>query len=146
MNNMGNMNNIGSMGSIRPHAKSEEMVCIMCPLGCRLTVILEENGDVLVSGNKCPKGIEYGKQEMTEPLRILTSSVLVLNGDMPLVSVKTNKPVPRRLIKEIMDIIKKTKVEAPIKSGDTIIPNILNTGADVIATRNIEKIEKSIDD
>jgi len=121
--------------------KKEEMVCIMCPLGCRLTVILEDNGELLVSGNKCPRGIEYGRQEMTEPLRILTSSVLVKNGDVPLVSVKTNKPVPRKLLNEIMDILRKTSVEAPIKSGDVLIENILDTGADVIATRNVERIE-----
>ncbi len=121
--------------------KKEEMVCIMCPLGCRLTVILEDNGELLVSGNKCPRGIEYGRQEMTEPLRILTSSVLVKNGDVPLVSVKTNKPVPRKLLNEIMDILRKTSVEAPIKSGDVLIENILDTGADIIATRNVERIE-----
>lgn len=87
--------------------KTEEMVCVMCPLGCRLTVTIEDNGEIIVSGNKCPRGIEYGKQEVTEPLRILTSSVLVNNGELPLVSVKTNKPVPRRLIGEIMEILKK---------------------------------------
>lgn len=121
--------------------KKEEMVCIMCPLGCRLVVTLEDNGELLVSGNKCPRGIEYGRQEMTEPLRILTSSVLVKNGDVPLVSVKTNKPVPRRLLNDIMDILRKTVVEAPVKSGDILIQNILDTGADVIATRNVERIE-----
>lgn len=121
--------------------KKEEMVCIMCPLGCRLVVTLEDNGELLVSGNKCPRGIEYGRQEMTEPLRILTSSVLVKNGDVPLVSVKTNKPVPRKLLNEIMDILRKTTVEAPVKSGDVLIGNILDTGADVIATRNVERIE-----
>lgn len=121
--------------------KKEEMVCIMCPLGCRLVVTLEDNGELLVSGNKCPRGIEYGRQEMTEPLRVLTSSVLVKNGDVPLVSVKTNKPVPRRLLNDIMDILRKTVVEAPVKSGDILIQNILDTGADIIATRNVERIE-----
>ncbi|MFN6992174.1 MAG: DUF1667 domain-containing protein, partial [Fervidobacterium sp.] len=117
------------MNSLPNFVQTEEMVCIMCPLGCRLTVTVADNGTIIVSGNKCPRGIEYGKQEMTEPLRILTSSVLVLNGELPLVSVKTNKPVPRKFLKEIMDIIKKTKVQAPVKSGDIIIPNILDTGA-----------------
>ncbi|MFN3691736.1 MAG: DUF1667 domain-containing protein [Fervidobacterium sp.] len=128
------------MSSLTNSVQTEEMVCIMCPLGCRLTVTVGDNGAIIVSGNKCPRGIEYGKQEMTEPLRILTSSVLVLNGDLPLVSVKTNKPVPRKFLKEIMDIIKKTKIEAPVHSGDIIIPNILNTGADIVATRNVERV------
>ncbi|HOJ93936.1 MAG TPA: DUF1667 domain-containing protein [Fervidobacterium nodosum] len=121
--------------------KTEEMVCVMCPLGCRLTVTIEDNGEIIVSGNKCPRGIEYGKQEVTEPLRILTSSVLVNNGELPLVSVKTNKPVPRRLIGEIMEILKRTVVEAPVKSGDIILENVLGTGADIVATRNVERIK-----
>jgi len=121
--------------------KTEEMVCVMCPLGCRLTVTIEDKGEIIVSGNKCPRGIEYGKQEVTEPLRILTSSVLVNNGELPLVSVKTNKPVPRRLIGEIMEILKRTVVEAPVKSGDIILENVLGTGADIVATRNVERIK-----
>lgn len=123
--------------------KVEEMVCIMCPLGCRLTVTQEDNGEIIVSGNRCPRGIEYGKQEMIEPLRILTSSVLVLNGELPLVSVKTNKPIPRRLVMKIMDILKNTRVEAPVRVGDVIIKDILNTGADIVATRNVERAERS---
>jgi CxxC motif-containing protein len=123
--------------------KVEEMVCIMCPLGCRLVVKQEDKGEINVSGNRCPRGIEYGKQEMVEPLRILTSSVLVLNGDMPLVSVKTNKPIPRRVIMQVMDILKNTKVEAPVRVGDVIIKDVLNTGADIVATRNVERREKS---
>ncbi|QAV32696.1 CxxC motif-containing protein [Fervidobacterium changbaicum] len=123
--------------------KVEEMVCIMCPLGCRLTVRQEDNGEIIVSGNRCPRGIEYGKQEIIEPLRILTSSVLVLNGELPLVSVKTNKPIPRRLVMKIMDILKNTRVEAPVRVGDVIIKDILNTGADIVATRNVERAERS---
>lgn len=121
--------------------KREEMVCIMCPLGCRLVVTLEDNGEIIITGNKCPRGIEYGGQEMTEPLRVLTSSVLVKNGDVPLLSVKTTKAIPRRLLNDIMEILKKTVVEAPIKSGDVLIKNILDTGADIIATRNVERTE-----
>ncbi|MEN3042447.1 MAG: DUF1667 domain-containing protein [Fervidobacterium sp.] len=121
--------------------KKDEMVCIMCPLGCRLIVTLENDGEIIVTGNKCPRGIEYGRQEMTEPLRILTSSILVRNGDIPLVSVKTSKPIPRRLLTDIMKILKSTVVEAPVSSGDVLIKNVLDTGADIIATRNVERIK-----
>ncbi|MGB9614628.1 MAG: DUF1667 domain-containing protein [Fervidobacterium sp.] len=121
--------------------KTEEMVCIMCPLGCRLIVTVQDNGEISVAGNKCPRGIEYAVQEITEPLRVLTTSILVINGEMPLVSVKTTKPVPRKSINEIMSILKTKTVQAPVKSGDVIIPNILGTGADIVATRNVERIE-----
>jgi CxxC motif-containing protein len=120
--------------------RTEEMVCIMCPLGCHLTV-REENGEITVTGNRCPRGVEYGRQELTEPLRILTSSVLVEHGELPLVSVKTNKPIPRKLIMQVMEILKNTRIEAPVRVGDVIINNILNTGADIIATRNVERID-----
>ncbi len=120
--------------------RTEEMVCIMCPLGCHLTV-REENGEITVTGNRCPRGVEYGRQELTEPLRILTSSVLVEHGELPLVSVKTNKPIPRKLIMQVMEILKNKRIEAPVRVGDVIINNILNTGTDIIATRNVERID-----
>ncbi len=119
--------------------KKEEMVCIMCPLGCRLTVEMNNNGEISVSGNKCPRGVEYGKQEMTEPLRILTSSVLVKNGTVSLASVKTKGPIPRKYIPQVMEILKKTVVEAPVTPGQVVVENVLNTGVDIIITRNVPR-------
>lgn len=116
----------------------EEMVCILCPVGCRLHVELEDS-ELRVTGNRCVRGLDYARQEMFEPLRVLTSSVLVIGGDCELVSVKTNKPVPKRLINQIMDVLKQTKVEAPVKVGDVLVPNVLETGADVVATRSVGK-------
>lgn len=124
--------------------REERLVCVMCPVGCRLTVRISYdhgsgNGEIVVEGYRCNRGIAYGQQEILDPQRILPTSVLVEDGEMELVSVKTNKPVPRRMIFEIMEIVKKTKVKAPVRTGDVIIPNILNTGADVIATRSVNK-------
>ncbi len=119
--------------------KKEEMVCIMCPLGCRLTVELSDNGEITVLGNRCPRGIEYGKQEMTEPLRILTSSVLVRNGTVSLASVKTKGPIPREYIPQVMEILKKTVVEAPVVPGQVVVENVLNTGVNVVITRSVPR-------
>lgn len=117
--------------------KTDQMVCIMCPVGCRLEVFLDENGQVSVSGHKCQRGVEYGRQEMIDPQRILTTSVLVENGEMELVSVKTNKPVPKKLLFQMMDLLKTIKVEAPIFMGDVLVKDILGTGADIVATRTV---------
>lgn len=117
--------------------KTDQMVCIMCPVGCRLEVFLDEDGHVSVSGHKCQRGVEYGRQEMIDPQRILTTSVLVENGEMELVSVKTDKPVPKKLLFQMMDLLKTIKVEAPVFMGDILVKDILGTGADIVATRTV---------
>lgn len=119
--------------------KTIEMTCIVCPIGCDLKVTLDDTGKFLsVKGNRCPKGEIYARDEVTDPKRVLTSSVKVINGKMPLASVKTDKTIPKRLIKDAMIIIKSTKVTAPVKIGDVIVENILNTEANVVATRSVK--------
>jgi len=119
----------------------KKLVCIQCPMGCKLIVNIDEsNSNILkIEGNKCPRGIDYANDEIKDPKRILTSSVKVNGGDLPLVSVKTDRPIPKKLIKEIMLILKEIEINAPIKRGDIIIKNILNSGANIVATRSIKK-------
>ncbi|MGC8705150.1 MAG: DUF1667 domain-containing protein [Athalassotoga sp.] len=120
-----------------------QMTCIICPVGCTLKVTLDDDGKFLsVKGNRCPKGEIYAKDEVTDPKRVLTSSVKVINGKIPLVSVKTDRSIPKRLIGEAMKVIKSAHVEAPVKVEDIIIENFLNTGANLIATRSVEKTKK----
>ena len=119
--------------------KKEEMVCIMCPLGCRLEVKIENGNVIDVRGNRCPKGEIYVNEEITAPKRILPTSIKVLNGEYPLVSVKTDKPISKKLIFDAMEIIKKKVVEAPVKIGDILIENILDSGVNIVATKNVEK-------
>ncbi|MBR1796724.1 MAG: DUF1667 domain-containing protein [Clostridiales bacterium] len=115
------------------------ITCINCPVGCRMTVTLTEDGEFIsVTGNTCKRGADYAKQECTLPLRMITAVIPVDGSDMPL-SVKTASPVPKRLIKEIMKELSEVKVSAPISLGQVIIPDILNTGVDIIATRSVEK-------
>lgn len=114
-----------------------KMTCISCPLGCQLEVEIGDN--IKVSGNKCKRGEEYAKNEITNPKRTITSTVKVLGGDRPLVSVKTDKEVPKGLIFEIMKEINKAEAVAPIEIGDVIIENVLGTGANVVATSKVLK-------
>lgn len=117
----------------------EQITCILCPIGCNIRI--NKNKNKIIEGVKCDKGMEYAKNEMLNPMRILTTSIIVINGIMPLVSVKTSKPIPKNKIFEIIKIIKKVKVNAPIQIGDIIIKNILETGSDIIATKTVKKIE-----
>ena len=117
----------------------KELTCIVCPLGCHITVTLDKGKVVNVKGYSCPKGKEYAYQEIVQPVRTLATTVKIRNGTRNMLPVKTNKPIPRDLLLKAMDIIAKVEVEAPIEIGTTIIKNILNTGADVVATATIEK-------
>lgn len=104
-----------------------ELICIKCPRGCNLEV----DGDK-VSGNLCPRGIDYAKEELTCPMRCVTSLIKVDNGVVP---VKTDKEVPKNMIQAVLEEISKVQVEN-LKFGDVVIKNILNTGANVVVTGN----------
>ncbi|MDO6356008.1 DUF1667 domain-containing protein [Caloramator sp. CAR-1] len=115
------------------------MTCINCPLGCQLQV--EINGEIKVTGNKCKKGEDYAKNEIINPTRIITTTVKVKGGDRPLLSVKTDREVPKSKIFDIMKEINKVEAKAPINIGDIIIENVLGTGANVVATSRVERIK-----
>ncbi|CCC57744.1 DUF1667 domain-containing protein [Caloramator australicus] len=117
----------------------KNMTCINCPLGCQLKV--EVDGEIKVSGNKCKRGEEYAKNEITNPLRIITTTVKVEGGDRPLLSVKTDKEIPKSKIFDIMKEINKVKINAPVEIGDIIIENVLGTGANIVATSKIQRAD-----
>lgn len=114
--------------------------CMVCPLGCQLKIIKDESLEFpySVEGNKCNRGKEYALKEVLEPSRVITSRVLLKNGPMGRLPVKTSGVIPEKLIDECMEIIKSTEVSAPIENGDIIIKNILNTGVDVVAARKVK--------
>ncbi len=111
----------------------KELICIVCPKGCHL--IIDDNLNVM--GNGCNRGIKYGIDELTNPTRMVTSTVVVVNGEISRLPVITEKPIPKDKIIEVMQEINKVKVEAPIYIKDVIISNILGLGINVLATRDI---------
>ena len=117
----------------------KEFICICCPMGCHLRVDDSNKDNIIVTGNTCPRGAKYGKDEILNPVRMVTSSVKVKDGIESVVSVKTKDAIPKGLIFNCLDELKLVEVEAPVHIGDIIIPNILNTGIDVVSTRNVEK-------
>ncbi len=115
----------------------EVITCINCPVGCRMKVTLSEDRQVLsVQGNTCPRGEKYAKQECTLPLRMITAVIPVLNSETPL-SVKTEKPVPKKIIQDVMKELRNVQIAQPVALGQVIVPDICGTGIPVIATRSL---------
>lgn len=112
--------------------------CIICPNGCEIEVELDKDKIINIEGATCKKGKEYVNQELTNPQRNISSSVKVVNGDLDIVSVRLNNSIPKDKIFEVMDEIKNITVNAPVKIGDIIKPNILNLNVDLIAIKNID--------
>ena len=123
--------------------ETRDLICIGCPLGCPLTVTVEGGEVTAVAGNTCPRGDAYARKEVTNPTRIVTSTVRVSGGVSPMVSCKTASDIPKGKIFEITENLKDVCVEAPVAIGDVVLANAAGTGVDVIATKNIEKAEQN---
>ena len=126
--------------------EKKSLVCIVCPLGCNVDVELNGGQIDKLAGNKCKRGRDYVISECINPVRTLTSTAKVLDGELPLVSVKSEKPLPKNLLPECIKEINKIKVQAPVRISDRLICNILGTGINIIATCNVndKSIAKSV--
>ena len=111
--------------------EKRNLTCIMCPLGCQLTVTIDGD-NITVTGNNCKRGEVFGKEEVTCPMRIVTSSVKTEKGVR---ACKTTKPVPKSMIFDVMKEIEKLRLKSA-KFGEVVIKNVLNTGADIVITAN----------
>ncbi len=117
-----------------------ELTCIGCPMGCALTVEMDGGEVVSVSGNTCRRGDVYARKEVTHPTRIVTSSVYVNGGEIPMVSVKTKNDIPKEKIMDIMAALENVKTDAPVKIGDVIVANVCDTGVDIVATKDVAAV------
>lgn len=113
------------------------LVCIGCPMGCPLVVEMDGGTVVSVSGNTCPRGDAYARKEVTHPTRVVTSTVRVHGGTLPMVSCKTRSDVPKDKIFDVVRALKDVDVNAPVSIGDVVLADVAGTGVDVIATKNI---------
>lgn len=116
---------------------TKEMICIACPVGCRLTVQTSEDG-FKVTGNGCPRGITYGIQEMTDPRRMVTTTVCVSGGERRVVPVKTSQPIPKDEMFRFVAALRDLVIPAPVLPGQILAENLLSLGADVVATRGVK--------
>ena len=113
-----------------------ELICSGCPMGCPVTVEMDGREIVSVSGNTCPRGDAYARKEVTNPTRIVTSTVKVEGGLVEMISVKTKEDIPKDKIFDCMRALKGITVKAPVHIGDVILADAAGTGVDVVATRN----------
>ena len=118
--------------------EEKNLICIGCPMGCPLTVKMEHGEVVSVTGNTCKRGEIYGRKEVTNPTRIVTSTVRVSGGSIDMVSVKTKEDIPKGKIFECVKALKGIEVPAPVHIGDVILENVADTGVDIVATKNVE--------
>lgn len=115
----------------------KEFVCITCPMGCHLSVNDDDKNNIIVTGNTCPRGKEYGINEVTRPKRMVTSSVKVIGGVDNVTSVKTREAIDKHLIFDVLNELKGIELKAPVKIGDIVIKNVLNTNVDIVVSRNV---------
>lgn len=120
--------------------ETRELTCIGCPMGCALTVQLEGKEVVSVTGHTCKRGEDYAKKEVTNPTRIVTSSVVVTGGALAAVSVKTQYDIPKDKIFDCVKALKEVEVAAPVHIGDVVLADVAGTGVDVIATKNVLEV------
>lgn len=118
----------------------KKIICITCPRGCVVTVKGDpaQNKIDSVEGNECRRGLTYAQNEFIHPVRILTSSVKTEGCAAPLMAVRTSAPIPKELLFDGMEEIKKITVKGPVATGDVIVANFLGTGADLVAAGSIE--------
>ena len=116
--------------------EKRELICIGCPMGCPVTVEMDGDKIVSVTGNTCPRGDAYARKEVTNPTRIVTSTVKVEGSCVEMISVKTKEDIPKEKIFDCVKALKGVTVKAPVHIGDVILADVAGTGVDVVATRN----------
>ncbi len=114
--------------------ETRELTCINCPMGCQLTVTLENGAVAKVAGQTCPRGEAYARTEVTAPVRTVTTTVPLTGGTAATVSVKTAAPVPKGKVFAVLDALKGVTAAAPVHIGDVVLPNAAGTGVDIVAT------------
>ena len=120
--------------------------CTTCPSECMLDVVVDMSAGTpkieSVHGNRCQRGAAFAEQEITCPMRILASTVPIIGGDQPLLPVRTKEAIPRSLHMQAMELLRATQASAPVSMGDVIIPNILDTGVDLVASLDIDRASR----
>ena len=116
----------------------KEIICTVCPRGCHIQVEGEGEKVLSVDGQGCKRGLEYASAEYAHPVRILTTTVKLTGEQVDLLPVRSNKPLPKEKIMDCMAVIRAAAVKAPVARYDVIIPNICDTGVDIVATKAVE--------
>jgi len=125
------------MNSLTDSDKPLEIICVACPHGCRLEAT-RKDGEILISNAGCKRGKEYATNEITDPRRMVATTVRIQHGIHPLLPVYTSEPFPKGRVTELLREIRKVEITAPVKMGQVVLKNALGTGIDVIASRDLK--------
>ena len=115
----------------------KDLICIVCPNGCRLHAETSENGEITVSGNTCPKGAGFARAELTHPMRSLTTTVKTVFPNMPFIPARTKGEIPKEMVFPLMKELSRYTLHDKVSCGDVILHNVLDTGCDIIATSDL---------
>ena len=117
-----------------------EMICITCPVGCTLAVTHDGGAIVEIDGHTCKRGIEYAEQELTDPRRMVTTTVRIKGSLHPLLPVYTSAPIPKPRIFDLLREIRQVELEAPVKMGDVVLSDVVDTDVKVLASRDMPAV------
>ena len=120
----------------------KHFTCVTCPIGCEIDVELKDTDVVSIEGSKCAKGKEFVLQELEEPMRILTTTVRMKGAKWAMLPVRSDEPIPKRLLFAVMKELANIELQAPVKMSDVIVGDIAGTGANIVATRNMKRERK----
>ena len=123
--------------------EERKSICVTCPVGCGLTVTMEDGEIVSVEGNACPRGELYAKAEVADPRRVFASTVRARGAPLPVCPVRSAAPVPKGKLFDIAREVARVEVEAPISIGQTIVRDVCGTGVDIVASRDMERDESA---
>lgn len=118
--------------------KIKNLTCINCPLGCVLTVEMDGEDILSIRGNTCKRGEVYAKNEVISPVRMVTTTVPITGGSLPVLSVKTREAIPKEKIFACVRALRNIRLQAPVYAGEVILKDAAGTGVDVVATKNVE--------
>lgn len=114
-------------------------VCITCPVGCEIEALVEGDQLLQIEGNACRRGIDFVKEELTDPKRMLASTVQVRGGKLPLVPVRSSAPLPKPLLLDVAERLRDVVLEAPVEIHQVAIHDVLGTGVDIVTTRPLSE-------
>jgi len=114
---------------------NKELICIACPMGCHLEINVDDNYSV--KGNQCKRGEVYGKKELTNPTRLITSTVKIKNGINNRIPVKSDNEVPKDKIFLVMKELEKVELNSPVRINQIIVENVCGLGVNIITTRSM---------
>lgn len=117
-----------------------ELICIGCPMGCPIVVKMEDGKVVSVTGNTCPRGEAYARKEVTDPTRIVTTTVRVADGKVPMINVKIEHDIPKDKIFDCIAALRGVTIKAPVHIGDIVLENVAGTGVNIVAAGNVDAV------